>query len=504
MPDMVFRIILVVSCFTSFSCKPKVKIQHDHIEEFLENKTLSDVIELNQHVQRARYLERLENEKGKLSDEGQQNLVLADGAVLPCDATWHQYSGTGCCYRTTDEKSEWYGGTELCRALHPQAQLASFHSQGESEFVCKKYSSIHAWTGLSQTETPGVWTYTDGTPDWHWFFAQSSTMTTEKSCVEMMDGVLVLLFSWSAKKGQTQPYSCTESIASICKYCPQETTSTSTSTSTTTTTIPITSTVTTTVTTTSEPPTTVTSTTSTTESTSTVTTTIPTTTTTTTVSTTVPTTKTTTETETSIKPTETTVIITTPSTTTVTTTVPTTTVTSTSSETTTTTRTTVTSTPATTPSIAASTKAPTTQKSTPTTTITTSTVKTTVPGTCTPTCPTPTVSFNDRCYKMCRGLVKFEDSCTWCNGTMVTVSSKEENSFVSRVFGSNDETTRQIWIGNTESSGYLNWSPGQPTKPNDGLDYCISMDLSAGSTRGKYKYLACQSTVINSLCVMNP
>ncbi|CAH60781.3 C-type lectin domain-containing protein [Caenorhabditis elegans] len=391
---------------------------NDHIEDFLRNKTAEDIIGLRQQYHRAIYKKK--KEESALADASQPNLVLADGAVLPCEAGWHQFPDTGCCYRVSDAESEWHGGTAICKALNPDAEMASFHSQAESIFVANKYSTIHAWTGLSQTEIPNTWTYTDGTPDWHWFPALAAAPSdADSSCVEMMDGLLGLIFALSLQKGQTNAYSCDESIQIICKYCPRETTSTTTVTPTTTKAATI-KTSTTTVT---------------------------------------PTTVTTTK-------------------------APTTTKTSTSTTTPKFTTTTI----------------QTTKK------ITTSPTSTTasIPITCTSNCPVPAVNFKGLCYKMCRGLVKFEDSCTWCNGTMATISSGEENDFVSRVFGSNDETTRQIWIGNTESSGYLNWSQGQPTKPNDGLDYCISMDLSAGSTRGKYKYLPCQSTVINSLCVMNP
>ncbi|UMM29013.1 hypothetical protein L5515_011584 [Caenorhabditis briggsae] len=441
--------------FINVSCKPNAK-SHDHIEEYLENKTMNDVYEISQQYHRAKYLEVQENEHSKiggavLSDAAQPNLVLAD-ATLPCEPNWHQYTPTGCCFRKSDAMSEWYGGTEICRALHPEAQMASFHSQAESEFVCKKYSAIHAWTGLSQTGTPGVWTYTDGTPDWHWFFAQSSTMTPESSCVEMMDGILVLLFSWSAKKGQTQPYTCTESIASICKYCPTTTTTTSTTTSTTTTTPTTTTKITTT------PTTTTTTAITTTPTTTTETTTTPTT---TTVTTTTPTTTTTTQTTT----TETT---TTPTTTTETTTTPTT---------------------------------PTTTTITSSTSIKITTSKSAISCT-TSNCPAQSVSFNNKCYKMCRGSVQFAESCTLCGGTTVTVTNKEESDFISRVFGENDATISQSWIGNTETSGYLNWADVQPLKPNDGLSYCISIDLSAGPSRGKYNYLQCASNVVSSICVV--
>ncbi|UMM29014.1 hypothetical protein L5515_011584 [Caenorhabditis briggsae] len=417
---------------------------------------MNDVYEISQQYHRAKYLEVQENEHSKiggavLSDAAQPNLVLAD-ATLPCEPNWHQYTPTGCCFRKSDAMSEWYGGTEICRALHPEAQMASFHSQAESEFVCKKYSAIHAWTGLSQTGTPGVWTYTDGTPDWHWFFAQSSTMTPESSCVEMMDGILVLLFSWSAKKGQTQPYTCTESIASICKYCPTTTTTTSTTTSTTTTTPTTTTKITTT------PTTTTTTAITTTPTTTTETTTTPTT---TTVTTTTPTTTTTTQTTT----TETT---TTPTTTTETTTTPTT---------------------------------PTTTTITSSTSIKITTSKSAISCT-TSNCPAQSVSFNNKCYKMCRGSVQFAESCTLCGGTTVTVTNKEESDFISRVFGENDATISQSWIGNTETSGYLNWADVQPLKPNDGLSYCISIDLSAGPSRGKYNYLQCASNVVSSICVV--
>ncbi|EFO83936.1 CRE-CLEC-184 protein [Caenorhabditis remanei] len=517
----------------------------DHVDEFLQNKTFNDILEMSQKFQRAMYLETQQ----KLSDASQPDLVLAaEGAVLPCEAGWHQYSGTGCCYKKTDAISAWYGGTDLCKALHPEAQMASFHSQGESEFVCKKYSSIHAWTGLSQTGTPGVWTYTDGTPDWHWFFAQSSSMKPESSCVEMLDGVLVYLFSWSAKKGQTQPYSCTEEIASICKYCPKETTSTSTTTTTTTTTSTTTTTPTTTTETTTETATPTTTTTETTITTTTATTT-PTTTTevttepTTTTETTTPTTTTTTETTTPTTTTETTTTPTTTSTTTpttttettttVTTTTPTTTTeTATTTETTTTQTTTTPTTPTTTTPTTPTTTTPTTTTTetrptptTPTTTTTTTTPTTTItsptspttitalttslkPTTCTSICPSPSIEFKGKCYKVkstkCRGSVKFDESSDWCGGTMVTISNKEENDFISRVFGENDGTVSQIWIGNTESNGYLDWEYGQPSKPNSALDYCISMDLTAGPWRGKYKYLPCESTVVSSITSMNP
>ncbi|EFP04781.1 hypothetical protein CRE_30041 [Caenorhabditis remanei] len=532
---MLFPIVLI-AFFANVHCKPRIE-KVDHVDEFLQNKTFNDILEMSQKFQRARYLETQQ----KLSDASQPDLVLAaEGAVLPCEAGWHQYSGTGCCYKKTDAISAWYGGTDLCKALHPEAQMASFHSQGESEFVCKKYSSIHAWTGLSQTGTPGVWTYTDGTPDWHWFFAQSSTMKPESSCVEMLDGVLVYLFSWSAKKGQTQPYSCTEEIASICKYCPKETTSTSTTTTTTTTTSTTTTTPTTTTETTTETTTPTTTTTETTITTTTATTT-PTTTTevttepTTTTETTTPTTTTTTETTTPTTTTETTTTPTTTSTTTpttttettttVTTTTPTTTTeTATTTETTTTQTTTTPTTPTTTTPTTTTTETrptpttptTTTTTTTPTTTITSPTSPTRItalttslkPTTCTSICPPPSIEFKGKCYKVkstkCRGSVKFDESSDWCGGTMVTISNKEENDFISRVFGENDGTVSQIWIGNTESNGYLDWEYGQPSKPNSALDYCISMDLTAGPWRGKYKYLPCESTVVSSITSMNP
>lgn len=53
--------------------------------------------------------------------------------------------------QVSDAESEWHGGTAICKALNPDAEMASFHSQAESIFVANKYSTIHAWTGLSQT-----------------------------------------------------------------------------------------------------------------------------------------------------------------------------------------------------------------------------------------------------------------------------------------------------------------------------------------------------------------
>uniref|UniRef100_A0A1I7TX61 C-type lectin domain-containing protein n=1 Tax=Caenorhabditis tropicalis TaxID=1561998 RepID=A0A1I7TX61_9PELO len=299
--------------------------------------------------------------------------------------------------------------------------MASFHSQAESIFVANKYTSIHAWTGLSQTEIPNTWTYTDGTPDWHWFPTLTSAPSdADHSCVEMMDGLLGLLFAFSLQKGQTNPYSCSEVNQILCKYCPRETTSTPSTTTT----------VTTTTTTTT--------------------------------------------------PTTTTTKVTTP--TTITTKTPTTSITTTTKTTTQTVGTPSTSTKTTTKPTTTTPKAP---------------------STCDNTCVSPTVNFNNKCYKMCSGLVKFEDACSWCGGTTVIISNKEENDFISRTFGSNDQKISQVWIGNSESNGYLNWENEQPSKPNNGVDYCISMDLSAGPTRGKYKYLPCQNTVSHSICLMN-
>uniref|UniRef100_A0A1I7TX60 C-type lectin domain-containing protein n=1 Tax=Caenorhabditis tropicalis TaxID=1561998 RepID=A0A1I7TX60_9PELO len=195
-------------------------------------------------------------------------------------------------------------------------------------------------------------------------------MTPESSCVEMMDGMLVLLFSWSAKKGQTQPYTCTEEIESICKYCPKETTTTTT-TSTTTTTAPVTTTTTTTTTTTE-----------------------------------------------------------------------------------------TTSTPTTTES---------------TTSITTTEIKP-----------------HQQRRRNLQLQLQHQPQCL-----------QQHQQLLRRTIGSNDQKISQVWIGNSESNGYLNWENGQPSKPNNGVDYCISMDLSAGPTRGKYKYLPCQNTVSHSICLMN-
>ncbi|PIC34647.1 hypothetical protein B9Z55_014240 [Caenorhabditis nigoni] len=359
----------------------------DHIQEFLQNKTFEDVIGLSQKYHRTKYLESQQ----KLSDESQASLVLADETVLPCDANWHQYADNGCCYRISDEKSDWYGGTNICKALNPDAHMGSFHSQAESLFFANKYSSIHAWTGLSQTEVPNTWTYTDGTPDWHWFPALTAAPSSaDSSCVEMMDGLLGLLFALSLQKGQTNPYSCTEVNQIICKYCPKETTSSTT--------------------------------------------------------------------------------------------------------TTTTTKTTTTTIPTTTP------KTTTTTKSTTKTTATTPYV----PASCSSTCPAQSVGINGKCYKMCRGSVKFEDSCTLCGGTTPTIYSKEENDFVLRVFGANDATPSRTWIANTATNGYQNWADGQPLRPYEWVRYCISMDLSAGPSRGKHSYLPCADNVVTSICLMNP
>ncbi|CAI5448733.1 unnamed protein product [Caenorhabditis angaria] len=388
-----------------------------------------------------------------LSDSNQQNLVLMDSSES-CDAGWKQYSGNGCCYLVSEERGPWETGESRCQALHPYGRLASLHSKEESVWIAKQYStlldSIHAWTALSQTEIPGVWTNTDGTEVFRWFF-DNSDVEMDHSCVEIIDGLLAKILNLFAQQGQTNPYNCSESIPALCKYCPGDTTtSTVLSTTTTkTTTQPTTTKLTTVPTTTSLKPTSTVS-----STTSTKPTTVP----------------STTKEVTTVKTTK----ITTPttlSTTLLTSKASTVPAISSTTKATTVTTTVLTSKVPTVPAISSTTKAttvPTTVLTSKVPTVSTTTSKQSY--TCESKCETGWVFFKDSCYSLVESATPVDIStakkgCYAFGGELADLQTSDETTFVAGYFGG-----FETWINNAVTD------PNAHEIAGSSASYCTAID----------------------------